>query len=411
METSMKRIVVIGGGFAGLWSAAGAVRKLDELGIGPEQVEVVLINRDAYHGIRVRYYEQDLSQVRAPLDQVLEPIGVRRIEGRVVDISIGSREIKVAADHGSQRLAYDRLVLAAGSQLCRPATPGLAEHAFSVDNYADAVRLDSHLRQLANLGDESGRYTAVVVGAGLTGIEAACELPERLRQAAGRSDAPVRVILADHAAQLGSNMGEHALPVIQTALSQLGIEQRPGVDIAQFDARGVTLASGERIAAATVLWTAGMKASPLTEPFPVSRDRFGRLPVDECMKVKGLENVFAAGDVAWALIDGKHPSVMSCQHGRPMGRYAGHNVVCDLFGLPQLPLIIQQYVTILDLGPWGALYTEGWDRVVKVQGPEAKRTKQTINCVRIYPPLTGDRRAILDAAAPVVQAAPAVLAE
>src|SRR3569623_1032637 len=216
--SSMKRIVVIGGGVAGLWSAAGAARKLDELGFGTEQVEVVLINRDAYHGIRVRYYEQDLSQVRVPLDQVLKPIGVRRIEGCVVDIALDSREIEIVADHGLQRLAYDRLVLAAGSQLCRPAIPGLAEHAFSIDNYTDAARLDSHLRQLANLEDESGRSTAVVVGAGLTGIEAACELPERLRQAAGRSDAPVRVILADHAAQLGSNMGEHALPLIQKAL-------------------------------------------------------------------------------------------------------------------------------------------------------------------------------------------------
>ena len=74
----MNRIVVIGGGFAGLWSAIGAARRLDELGIGPDQVEVTLINRDAWHGIRVRNYESDLSDLRVPLDAVLEPAGVRR---------------------------------------------------------------------------------------------------------------------------------------------------------------------------------------------------------------------------------------------------------------------------------------------------------------------------------------------
>jgi len=71
-----------------------------------------------------------------------------------------------------------------------------------------------------------------------------------------------------------------------------------------------------------------MRANPLTRLFPVEADRFGRLPVDEFLRVKGVANVFAAGDSAWAMMDDHHPSVMSCQHGRPMGRFAGHNVVC-----------------------------------------------------------------------------------
>ena len=77
---------------------------------------------------------------------------------------------------------------------------------------------------------------------------------------------------------------------------------------------------------------------------------------------------FATGDAAWFAIDGNHSCVMSCQHGRPMGRFAGHNVVCDLLGLPMLPLKIDWYTTILDLGPWGAVCTEGWDRRVATTG-------------------------------------------
>ena len=111
-------------------------------------------------------------------------------------------------------------------------------------------------------------------------------------------------------------------------------------------------------------------------------------------------------DSACLLLDGGHTSVMSCQHARPMGRFAGHNVVCDLVGEPLLPLQIDWYVTVLDLGSWGAVYTEGWNRQVVLKGREAKRVKQTINCQRIYPPRTGHRRAILEAAAPTIQSPP-----
>ena len=89
-----------------------------------------------------------------------------------------------------------------------------------------------------------------------------------------------------------------------------------------------------------------------------------------------------------------------------MGRFAGHNVVCDLLGEPILALNIDWYTTILDLGPWGAVYTEGWDRRVVAQGAVAKRTKETINRQRIYPPTSRNRREILAAAAPVVQKPP-----
>lgn len=89
-----------------------------------------------------------------------------------------------------------------------------------------------------------------------------------------------------------------------------------------------------------------------------------------------------------------------------MGRIAGHNVVCDLIGEPMLPLDIGTYVTILDLGAWGAVYTEGWDRRVAVAGAAAKRTKRLINCERIYPPRSRDTAEILAAAAPVSQTPP-----
>lgn len=366
---------------------------------GAGQIEVVLLNDTPWHSIRVRNYEADLSQTRVALDEVLAPVGVRRVEGKVTGIDVAARTVAYDDAKGPQTLGYDRLVFALGSQLARPNLPGLAEHGFDVDTYGAAMRLNAHI---AGLGPRAAS-TVLVVGGGLTGIEAAAEMPGKL-QAAGVA-AP-RVVLADHAPRIGSDMGEGAVPVIEEALAALGVERRGGVSVASVDAKGATLATGERIEAETVVWCAGMRAHPLTATLPVARDRLGRLPVDSFLKIEGLEAEFAAGDVASFLIDGTHSCVMSCQHGRPMGRFAGHNAVCDLLGQPMLPLRIDWYTTILDLGPWGALYTEGWNRKVVSRGQTAKRTKETINRERIYPPRTGGRQAILDAAAPTVQTPP-----
>jgi NADH dehydrogenase len=399
----MNSIVVIGGGFAGLWSAVGAARKLDELGIGPDQVEVTLINRDAWHGTRVRNYESDLSDLRVPLDSVLEPTGIRRIEGEVIDINPNARHVTVQAPDGQRNVTYDRLVVAAGSRVFLPEIPGLAAHGMNVDIYDDAERLDRHLRALCHRASTDGRDTVLVIGAGLTGIEVACHMPGRLKAAGIDSG---RIILADRLAHIGSDMGEHARPVIDRALDELGVETRTAIEVTAVDDGGVTLTDGERIAADTVVWCAGMVASPLAASLPGARDRWGRLPVDEFMKVEGFNNVYAAGDIASARLNDEHASVMSCQHARPMGRFAGHNAVSDLLGEDQLALRIPNYSTCLDLGPEGAVQTQGWDRLVFETGDAAKQTKQNINCVRIYPPGSGDRNEILAAAAPVVQAAP-----
>ncbi|MGO4725331.1 MULTISPECIES: NAD(P)/FAD-dependent oxidoreductase [unclassified Inquilinus] len=395
----MQRILILGAGFAGLWAAAGAARALDALGVGPDRVEVTLVNRDAWHGIRVRNYEADLDAIRVPLASVLDPIGVRLVEGEVTGIDLARRSVRCTVAGAEMALPYDRLVFALGSGLARPAIPGLAEHGFDIDTFAGARRLADHLAGLGGQPASPGRDTVLVVGAGLTGIEAATEMVDRI----GPSG---RVILADHAPQVGSDMGDSARPVIETALAALGVETRMGVSVAALDAGGATLSTGEVIPAATVIWCAGMRASPLTAQFPVERDRLGRLPVDPTLKITGLGAEFAVGDSARAMVDDSRASVMSCQHSRPMGRFGGHNVVADLLGQPLLPMRIEWYTTILDLGAWGAVYTEGWDRQVAAQGAAAKQTKQIINRQRIYPPLTGDRRAILDAAAPVIQAPP-----
>lgn len=403
------RIVVVGGGFAGLWSAASAARARALLAIPEQDLEIVLVAPDPFHVIRVRCYEADLTPVRVPLDEIVAPINVRRIEGNVTSIDPVAGAISVELAQGDKsRLDYDRLVLASGSRLTRPAIP-LNGETFDVDSHDGAQRLAAHLTALAQGPRDRAVGTAVIIGGGLVGIEIACEMHDRLRAALG-ADTPVRVVLVDHG-QIGSDMGE-GRDVITDALAALGVEVRSLASVAAVDTGGVILGSSERIAAATVIFATGMRASPLTQELGVACDRFGRVPVDRFLKVTGLDAVFAAGDCASAQADDLgHTTVMSCQHARPMGRIAGHNAVCDLAGRPEerVPFAAPDYVTILDLGRHGALYTHGWERgAVVAKGAEAKATKQTINGTRIYPPRNAGREAIFAAAAPTIQPRPAV---
>ena len=399
----MARIIVLGGGFAGLWAAIGAARKREEIGADGD-IEIRLIDRNPYHNIRVRNYEADLGEVALPLSRLLDPIGVGHGLGEVEAIDPVRREISLVTSGGEETLGYDRLVLALGSEVMRPDIPGLAAHAFDVDTYAAALRLEDHLVSLGRSAPSPGRSTVVVVGAGFTGIEVAAEMPDRLTRAGITGSR--RIILVDPNPAVGATIGAQARPVIEAALSSLKVETRLGVRVASVEATGVHLGSGEFVAAQTVIWCAGMRASRLAGSFASARDRLGRLLVDPFMRLADVPGVFAAGDVASSVIDGLHPTVMSCQFARPMGRFAGHNVVADLVGLPMLPLRIDWYVTVLDLGAWGALYTEGWDREVKTTGQAAKATKQTINRKRIYPPLSGRKDELFAAAAPTVQAPP-----
>jgi NADH:ubiquinone reductase (H+-translocating) len=395
-------VIVIGSGFAGLWAALGAARRLDELAVPAGTVDIAVLSAKPFHDIRVRNYEADLSACRIPLADLLDPAGVAHIATEVTTIDTDARAVTTS---GGVTYRYDRLVLASGSHVVKPAIPGLREFGFDVDTYDGALALQHHLRGLAYDPPTTAAATVVVVGAGLTGIEAACELPKQLCALFSGDGVTSRVVLVDHKG-VGSDMGLSARPVIEQALSDNGIEVRTGVSVAAVSKCGVSLSTGEQLEAATVVWCAGMRASSLTEQLPVARDRLGRVPVDDYLRVIGVPSMFAAGDVAAARMDDEHLSVMSCQHGRPMGRYAGYNVISDLFDEPMLTLRIPWYVTVLDLGPAGAVYTEGWDRVVVSNGAEAKAIKRTINTRRIYPPLTGNRTDLLAAAAPQLQARP-----
>src|SRR5262249_40222489 len=152
-------------------------------------------------------YEVDLSEVALPLSQLLDPVGVGHRLGDVEAIDVERCNVTITANGAREVVAYHRLVLALGSEVPRPDIPGLAEHAFDVDTYAAAIRLENHLTTLGGSAPAPGRTTVVVVGAGFTGIEAAAEMPARLARAGITGG---RIILVDPNPVVGATIGERA---------------------------------------------------------------------------------------------------------------------------------------------------------------------------------------------------------
>ena len=323
----MPRLVIAGGGFAGFWAAAAAARlRRDTPALA--SLEIVLISRDDQLVIRPRLYEPDPSRMSVALVPRLEAIGVRFEQGEITSIDVAGKVIRLK---DAPAIPYDSLVLATGSQLARPAG-ALGAHGFDIDTLAGAAALDRHLRGLAARPESEGRWTVVIAGGGFTGIELATALPERLREIAG--GVPIRVVVVERADQIGAGLGDGPSAAIRDALAAAGIETRTGVTITSADSAGVVLSSGERIACQTLVWTTGMRASPLAAKISARTDELGRIAVTPELRVAGIDHVFAAGDVAHAAADDGHAILQSCQHAQMTGRFAGYNAAADLAGLP-----------------------------------------------------------------------------
>ncbi|AWV04507.1 NAD(P)/FAD-dependent oxidoreductase [Burkholderia sp. JP2-270] len=382
-----KKILIVGAGFAGVWGALGAARVLDKAGVGSGDVEITLISPKPELQIRPRLYESEPQRMAAPLLPLLDAVGVNFIEASVEEISVREKTLGVALTGGQKRLlAYDRLLLTSGSSLSRPPVPGLAEHAFSVDRIEDAVALDAHFAALAKLPDSPVRNTVAVVGCGFTGIEVATELPKRLREWLG-ADVASRVVVIGAQDDIGPDLGPNPRPYVSEAFDSLGIETVLGSRVVSVGADGVRTASGTHVEAMTVIWAGGMRASSLTAQVSSHLDPLGRVEVTPDLRVAEAPHVFVAGDVARARSDDDgHYALMSCQHAIVMGQFGGHNVASDLIGLPTLEYRQPFYATCLDLGEWGAVYSEGWDRQIKLTHAEGKVRKQVINTQWIYPP-------------------------
>ncbi|HBV9910349.1 TPA: FAD-dependent oxidoreductase [Klebsiella aerogenes] len=380
-----KQILIVGAGFAGMWAALSAARLAEKN--QQQAIDITVIAPQPELRVRPRFYESDVPSLVAPLQPLFDATGIRFLRGSVSQIHPADKTVTWTGSNGeSHTQNWDRLVLASGSHVNRAMVTGAAQHAFDLDQLESATTLENHLIALAQRPQSDARNTVVVCGGGFTGIEMAMELPTKLRAIFG-SNAKTRVVVVERGPQPGSRYSDALREVIVQASKELGVEWLVNSEVASVDAAGVNLKDGQRIDSQTVIWTVGVQANNLTAQIDAPRDRQGRLHVNAELQVMGYDDIYATGDVAYAATDDKgNHAMMTCQHAILLGKFAGNNAAAGLLGVAPLHYRQETYVTCLDLGAWGAVYTEGWDQQVKLTREEAKKVKVSIVSELIYPP-------------------------
>ena len=366
-------MLVIGGGFAGIRAALAAKR------LAGDRLSVALVSRDAYTVIRPRLYEANPSTLVADIEEPLTRAGVTLIIGDVVSVDPQGAYLT-----DGRLLPFRSCVFASGSVMAAPSVDGL-EHVHSIDDLPSAMSLDRRLAHIATLVAP----TLIVVGAGFTGLELALELRDRLAvHGAGAAAEAARIVLLDRGA-VGAELGPSLKPVINAVLAADRIECMPDVVIDRFVAEGILLADGMLVGSDCTVVCTGLRAALPELGFRGARDAFGRLVLGPTLTVGVDAGIYAAGDAGVAECSPGVSTLMSCQHALATGPVAGENAARELLGLE--PLIFRQsrYVTCLDLGRYGAAFTEGRERHLLEVGPGAKAIKHRINRSLIYPP-TGD---------------------
>ncbi|HYV18001.1 MAG TPA: NAD(P)/FAD-dependent oxidoreductase [Verrucomicrobiae bacterium] len=338
-----KRVVILGGGFGGLYAA---LRLEKELRREPG-LEVTLVNRENFFLFTPMLHEVaasdlDLTNIVSPVRTLLKRVGF--FQGDVQGIDLERRTVTVThgLDTHPHDLPYDALVLALGSVTNFYGLPGLEEHALTMKSLGDAVHLRNRLIQLMEEADteccaleRSPLMTFVVAGGGFAGVETIAGLHDfvhaSLRFYPNIGAKNVRFVLVHPGDYILPELGEELGRYAQEKLAARGIEIRGRVKVSEVDGKGVTLSDGAVIPSRTIVWTAGTTPNPMLALLPCPREK-GRIKVDETLEVPGHPGVFAVGDCA--LIPHKsgafHPP--TAQHALREGSVVAHNVLARLRG-------------------------------------------------------------------------------
>ncbi|MFJ8692157.1 NAD(P)/FAD-dependent oxidoreductase [Streptomyces roseolilacinus] len=317
------RIIVLGAGYTGAIVAGRLARRLHR-----DDVAVTLVNAEPDFVERVRMHElavgRDLRP--RPFGEMFAGTGVELRLGKVTGVDADRRTVTVAdADGGAGELGYDTLVYALGSGWDDQGVPGTAEHAHEIASRPGALRLRGRLAELG-----AGR-PVVVVGGGLTGLEAATEIAE------ARPDLAVTLAVRGG---LGDWLSDKGRGHLRRVLGRLGVTVHEHTAVTGVEADRVTTADGKTLPAAVTVWTTGFAVHPIARATTLETTETGRIVVDGTMRSVSHPDVYAVGDAASAMGPGDKPLRMSCASGVPTAWQAADAIAARLTGgkLPNTPI-------------------------------------------------------------------------
>jgi NADH:ubiquinone reductase (H+-translocating) len=358
-------VVIAGGGFGG----AMAARELERI-VPKQSTRLTLVN-----DVNFMLYTPFLPEAAAgtleprhvvtPLREILDRTYLRL--GAIVAHDPGARTVRLRARDGEDEdLHYDQLLLALGSVSRVLPVPGLDEHAIGFKTLADAIWLRNHVvetLEAANATDDPGRreelLTYVFVGGGYAGLEALAELQDF---AADAIDSYPRARLHGMRWVL-VEASERVLPEIDAELADYalrelrrrGIDIRLGTTLEEVTAATARLSTGETLPTRTVVWTAGVSPNPILRELSVPLDERGRVPVDDHLRVKGMDSVWAIGDCAAAPDPRGQTYPPTAQHAVRQGPVAARNIAAELGNGEPRPFTYRGNAAFVNLGRYKAV--------------------------------------------------------
>ncbi|WP_328918770.1 NAD(P)/FAD-dependent oxidoreductase [Streptomyces jietaisiensis] len=354
------RILIVGGGYVGLYTALRLQRKLKpELGRG--EVEIVVVSPDPYMTYQPFLPEAAAGSISprhvvVPLRRVLADC--RIVVGEVQTIDHSKRTVTLTTlateeTGGTEQLSYDELVLAPGSVSRTLPVPGLAEHGIGFKNVEEAIGLRNHVLEQLDIASSTrdpairdAALTFVFVGGGYAGVEALAELEDMARYASRyyhnvrRED--MKWILVEATGRILPEVGEEMGRYTITELRRRNIDVRLDTRLESCVDRIAVLSDGSRFPTRTVVWTAGVKPHPVLAATDLPLNARGRLRCTPYLTVDGVDHAWGAGDAA-AVPDvstdepGKE-TAPNAQHAVRQAKTLGDNLARSLRGQP-----LQQY--------------------------------------------------------------------
>jgi NADH dehydrogenase len=369
-DAARPRVVIIGGGFGGLSAARSLARA---------PVHVTLIDRHNYHLFQPLLYQVATAglapnTIAAPIRAILQKhANATVLMETVTGIDTAARSVLI----GEERVPYDFLLIATGARHAYFGHDDWERFAPGIKTLADALTIRQHVLSAFEAAEISQKPSErrrllnfVLVGAGATGVELAGTIAELARASLvhdfcriNPSDA--RIVLIEAGPRILPSFPERLSAAAQQALENLGVEVRVGKAVTLCDAEGVVVA-GERIAAATILWAAGVAASPAAKWLDVAADRAGRIEVLDDLSVPGYPEIFAIGDTCVSKSWYGKPTPGIAPAAKQMGRYAAAVIRARVEkASPPPPFRYRHQGSLATIGRNNAVVDFGW---IKLSG-------------------------------------------
>lgn len=308
-----KRIVILGGGYAGVHAAKKLHKAFHKL---QDKVEITLIDRHRHHILMTELHEVaghrvDEASVKISFDRIFSGKMVHVIQDEIKTIDFKDQIL-----HGvDSDYPYDQLLISTGAEATDFNIPGVKEHSFYLWSLSDALRIRQHIQDIVkaaslerNPGKRAQMLTFVVAGGGFTGVELVGELIEWLPllcKQNGIDYSEVRLINAEALGNILNMLPEGPRQKAIDYMKKKGVEIRLNSLIVKVDADGLTIKDGTVIQTKTLVWTCGIRGSQFCSSLPLTDGKVGRKAVNEFMRSPDYPNVYLAGDGIWYMENGK----------------------------------------------------------------------------------------------------------